>query len=95
MDKLELFESIGWDGMMLVTYTDGEMEVCQAGSCYFVKEIFSKTPLDKWYWRASLIDWGFWNEDEHSIKENISDEDKEEFILQSFENELNLVEEDQ
>lgn len=91
MNKLELFENIGWDGMMLVTYTDGEMEICPAGSGYFEKEIFSKIPLDKWYWQDSLSDWGFWGED--GIKEDIPDENKEEFILQSFEDELNLVEE--
>ena len=53
----ELLKNLYQEGMILVVYSDGETEMTSKNASYFPNSdrIFSKIPLDSWYWQSGTL----------------------------------------
>lgn len=70
----ELLENLYQEGMILVVYSDGKTEVTSKNASYFPDsdKIFSKIPLDRWYWQSGTLG-------EYDLN-NLLEEDKKHLI---------------
>ena len=70
----ELLENLYQEGMILVVYSDGKTEVTSKNASYLPDsdKIFSKIPLDRWYWQSGTLG-------EYDLN-NLSEEDKKYLI---------------
>ena len=70
----ELLKNLYQEGMILVVYSDGETEITSKNASYFPvsDKMFSKIPLDRWYWQSGTLG-------EYDLN-NLSEEDKKYLI---------------
>lgn len=80
-DWRELVNSLCWESMEAILNENGNISYRMENSFGDNEdEIVTKIPLSDFYWRDTLRDWEIYDEDLHSVKENIDEDIVKDFI---------------
>lgn len=80
-DWRELVNSLCWESMEAILSENGNISYRMENSFGDNEDqIVAKIPLSDFYWRDTLRDWEIYDEDLHSVKENIDEDIVKDFI---------------
>lgn len=76
LNKREIIDLIGWDGMELYVYNDGVCDTRKIG-CFSESEdeVVATIDLSPHCFRDLYLEYGYWDEDRDEPKDDLSDED--------------------
>ena len=76
LNKREIIDLIGWDGMELYVYNDGVYDTRKIG-CFGEdeNEVVATIDLSPHCFRELYSEYGYWNENRDEPKSDLSDED--------------------